>query len=177
MSLSTVTSEILQAKLRELLPSQNGFGTDLSASDTIIPIIDLTATAEGASTPAILQNALSFGDQTAFKAANTTVTLANTPGFYRVVAGATNGTDSSGDNEVQITMDDGSTTIVVYGFTFGGTSSTYSGAVNVDLVFWVASGVTLKATTNDGTAVIEGSVRQIANSNGTFSNPTGFTPS
>jgi hypothetical protein len=177
MSFSTVTSEVLQAKLRELLPSQQGFGTDISASDTIIPIIDLTATAEGASTPASLQNAISFGDQTSFKAANNSVTLANTVGFYRVVAGATNGTDSSGDNEIQITMDDGATTKVVWAMTYGGTSTVYSGALNVDLVFWLASGVSLKAVTNDGTAVLEGSIRQIADSNGSFSNPTGFTPS
>jgi hypothetical protein len=177
MSFSSVTSEILQAKLRELLPSQQGFGTDLSASDTIIPIIDLTATAEGASTPAALQNAISFADQTAFIAQSSTVTIANTTGFYRVVAGITNGTDSSGSNEVQITMDDGSTTKVVYAFTMGGTAKEYSAGVSIDLVFWLDAGVTLKATTNDGTAVIAGSSRQIADSNGTFSNPTGFTPS
>jgi hypothetical protein len=61
--------------------------------------------------------------------------------------------------------------------TYGGTSTVYSGALNVDLVFWLASGVSLKAVTNDGTAVLEGSIRQIADSNGSFSNPTGFTPS
>ena len=46
MSISTVTSEALQLKLRQLLPSQQGFGTDLSASDTIIPVIDLTRAAD-----------------------------------------------------------------------------------------------------------------------------------
>jgi hypothetical protein len=57
MSISTVTSEALQLKLRQLLPSQQGFGTDLSASDTIIPIIDLTAAAEGSDVPEFLQRA------------------------------------------------------------------------------------------------------------------------
>ena len=63
MSISTVTSEALQLKLRQLLPSQQGFGTDLSASDTIIPVIDLTRAAEGSDVPESLQTALAYGSQ------------------------------------------------------------------------------------------------------------------
>ena len=84
MSISSVTSEALQLKLRQLLPSQQGFGTDLSASDTIIPIVDLTASAEGSDVRPDLQNAIAFGSQTAFSANNNTDVIANSPGFYRI---------------------------------------------------------------------------------------------
>ena len=80
MSISTVTSEALQLKLRQLLPSQQGFGTDLSASDTIIPVIDLTSAAEGSDVNETLQSALAFGSQTVFAVANTNADQANSPG-------------------------------------------------------------------------------------------------
>ena len=57
----TVNSEILQTQIRDLLPSQNGFGSELQASNVITPIIDLTATAEGSSLGSDLQTALAFG--------------------------------------------------------------------------------------------------------------------
>ena len=80
MSISTVTSEALQLKLRQLLPSQQGFSTDLSASDTIIPIIDLTGAAEGSDVPTMLQTALGIGathDQVS--GGTTTIVNKNTP--------------------------------------------------------------------------------------------------
>ena len=43
----TVNSEALQATVRNLLPSQNGFGSELQASNIITPVIDLTPSAEG----------------------------------------------------------------------------------------------------------------------------------
>ena len=45
-----VVSEALEAQIRDLLPSQRGFGEDLQASNVITPIIDLTAAAEGTTT-------------------------------------------------------------------------------------------------------------------------------
>ena len=53
----TVNSEALQEQIRDLLPSQNGFGSELQASNVITPIIDLTATAEGSSLGTDLQTA------------------------------------------------------------------------------------------------------------------------
>ena len=82
--ITSVTSEALQAQLRNLLPSQEGFGTDLMAQNVIVPIIDLTRAAEGSSVPQNLQTSLAFGSQTAFSANNSTVVIANTAGFYRV---------------------------------------------------------------------------------------------
>ena len=176
MSISTVTSEALQLKLRQLLPSQQGFGTDLSASDTIIPIIDLTAAAEGSDVPQYLQTALAFGSQTAFSAANSTDVVANTAGFWRVVGTGTNGTDSSGNNTVSFQLTDGATTVIAWKFDFGGTSTVYSAGVSFDLTFFLASGITLNAVSNEGVSVLAGSARQVADINGTLVQPVGFTP-
>ena len=44
-----INSETLETKVRQLLPSQGGAGAgfDLSATTQIVPIIDLTESAEG----------------------------------------------------------------------------------------------------------------------------------
>ena len=47
-----IDSESLRDKINSLLPSQNrgSIGVDLSGSTTIIPIVDVTETAEGSVT-------------------------------------------------------------------------------------------------------------------------------
>ena len=67
----TVNSEALETQIRDLLPSQNGFGSELQASNVITPIIDLTAAAEGSGLPTDLARAIAFGSQTAFDVSNT----------------------------------------------------------------------------------------------------------
>ena len=58
--ITQITSEALQATIRRLLPSQQGFGEDLQASNVITPIIDLTPTAEGSSLSENLSTALAW---------------------------------------------------------------------------------------------------------------------
>ena len=173
MSFSTVTSESLQKKLRELLPSQQGFATDISASDTIIPIIDLTEAAEGSTVGQNLQTAIAFGSQTAFTGTTGGVTVANTPGFYRLTAtmGVYSGTSCS------LEMTDGATTKVVYKLEHvaGGTVLSY--CVPYDFVFFLRAGDTLTAKISSANAFHLGSSRQIADVSGTLVNPVGFTPS
>ena len=81
-----ITSEALEAAYRALTPSQSGFTQDLQASNTIIPILDLTANAEGTTTPQYLQRALAFGSQTTFNISAAQPTLANTAGFWQFSA-------------------------------------------------------------------------------------------
>ena len=45
----TLTSESLEKAYRDLTPSQNGFTQDLMASNTIIPVLDLSSAAGGSS--------------------------------------------------------------------------------------------------------------------------------
>lgn len=80
-----INSTELEAKVRDLLPSQGGAGAgfDLSASTQIIPIIDLTESAEGSNIRQDLQTA--FSDQTGFSAvANATTTLITNTGYWRI---------------------------------------------------------------------------------------------
>ena len=56
-----INSQELESKVRQLLPSQGGAGAgfDLSASTQIVPIIDLTESAEGSNVRADFE--LPFG--------------------------------------------------------------------------------------------------------------------
>ena len=177
MSISSVTSEALQLKLRQLLPSQQGFGTDLSASDTIIPVIDLTAAAEGSDVPQYLQTALAHGSQTSFRVTNATSTIINTTGFYRVFGCATNKSSSSAD-EVKFTLTDGSTPKIIWSMEWAGvTGLTFFAAVPFDFTVFLAAGDSLTVTSDTTNGIINGSTRQVADLNGTLVQPVGFTPS
>ena len=100
-----ITSEALQATIRRLLPSQQGFGEDLQASNVIQPIIDLTPSAEGSEVRQDLQTAFSFGSISQFSVRNGTGTVANTPGFYRVfcAVGMIGNTGNAVQAEIRIT--------------------------------------------------------------------------
>ena len=52
-----IVPESLQKKIRDLLPSQQGFGEDLQASNVILPILDVTSAASGADVGQNLQTA------------------------------------------------------------------------------------------------------------------------
>ena len=176
MSISTVTSEALQLKLRQLLPSQQGFGTDLSASDTIIPVIDLTAAAEGSDTPEYLQRAQAFGSQTAINAANSTVVVANSPGFYQITGVVNLYEIVSDPRNVQFVLNDGSTDKIIYDFdTITSSTSRSAHCVFIEFVIFLAAGESCSVTANVF-AQFSGSVRQVADVNGTLVQPSGFNP-
>ena len=72
-----IKSSNLESKVRSLLPSQGGQGAgfDLSASTQIVPIVDLTESAEGSNLRQDLQTAVDFATtRTAItNASNTTI--------------------------------------------------------------------------------------------------------
>lgn len=171
-----VVSEALEAQVRNLLPSQRGFGEDLQASNVIMPIIDLTAAAQGSQIPTILQTALAFGSQTAFTAQNSTVVLANTPGFYRVIGGITVTPQSGLQGEASLVSSDGLSTKSVYKLITVGYASTSLTSQSVDFVVFLKQGETVSANTNTNNVIFAGSSRQIADVNGNLVYPNGFTP-
>lgn len=165
----SVTSEALQAQVRNLLPSQQGFGEDLQASNVITPIIDLTPAAEGTTVPEYQQQALAFGSQTAFNATGATVTVANTPGFYRVFGCST--LSNVGLSVFRLT--DGLTTKTIWQHqqvTAGSSTNEF------DFVVFLATGESITAATNNANSTMFGSSRQLADVNGNAVNPSGFTP-
>ena len=103
-----INSQELEDKIRQLLPSQGGAGSsfDLSASTQIIPIIDLTESAEGSNLRSDLQTSLSFNSITPFNVENTTTTIINNTGYYRIF-GAVSSKASSPISNAKIQITDG----------------------------------------------------------------------
>jgi hypothetical protein len=146
------------------------------AQNVIVPVIDLTAAAEGSSVPQYLQTALAHGSQTAFRVTNTTTTLINTTGFYRVFGVAANKSSSSNDS-VDFTLTDGTTPKNIWSFEWNGVSAvSFFAAVPFDFTVFLAAGESLTATSDTVNGIIAGSTRQVADVNGVLVNPSGFTP-
>jgi hypothetical protein len=166
-----ITSEALQATIRRLLPSQQGFGEDLQASNVITPIIDLTPTAEGSVLPAYLQQASTLSN-TAFNIRNATSTIISTPGF--ILVNYVSAINSSGSPKCTLQITDGLSTTVVFDHDF--ISATTGGDRNVSgsLVVFLDSGHSLTGTSNLNQGRIAGSVRQIATLTGELVDPPGF---
>ena len=77
-----VKSAAIEDKINQLLPSQGGFqaGVDFSASTMVVPIVDLTETAEGSPLRQDLQTALSLTTTTDF---NCTKCVVRSYKYYR----------------------------------------------------------------------------------------------
>jgi len=172
----TVNSEELQTLIRNLLPSQRGFGSELQASNVITPIIDLTAAAEGSSLREDLQTALAFGSQTTFQIQNTTTTIVNSPGFYRVIGCVTNlGTVSSGSMGGTLHLTDGSTTKTLWGMVIPGVSTGVNPfSESFDFTVFLRPGDTLQGFSDNAGSIMTGSHRQVATGDGTIVQPNGF---
>lgn len=168
-----IKSQKLEDKVNQLLPSQGGFqaGVDLSASTTVIPIIDLTETAEGSDVRADLQTAFSHSTLTTFSVTNVTSTVISTTGYYRII-GNFSGLTANPGPQGTISLDDGITNkvIIQYGQSSGyATNETLN--EDFDFIVFLAAGINLKVgcTTLSGRMI--GSVRQIADINGNLTNP------
>ena len=107
-----IKSTVLEDKINQLLPSQGGqqAGVDLSASTTIIPIVDLTESAEGSGLRQDLQQALSLTSVTSFAVNNTTTTIINTTGYFRIFGCCSITSSSSAGLIGRINLTDGTTT-------------------------------------------------------------------
>lgn len=141
---TSVTSEALQARIRTLLPSQQGFGEDLQASNVILPVVDLTTTAEGSSLGQNLQTALNLGGATAFSVVNTSSTIANVAGFYRIVLTSVIVGGSSGGRSLGIDVTDGTTTKRVFGSELTVTN-VVTNPQSADIVVYINSGESIIA--------------------------------
>jgi len=163
----TVNSEALQTQIRDLLPSQNGFGSELQATNIITPIIDLTAAAEGSGLPAYLQTALSFGSQTAFNVENTTTTILNETGFFRIF-GTINQNSAS---LITINLNDGTDNKAI--LSFNNIASDIE-RTPIDFIVFLPAGHSVNIVSSAGGAIASGSTRQIALGDGTLVQPNGF---
>lgn len=161
-----IDSESLRDKINTLLPSQNrgSIGVDLSGSTTIIPVVDVTETAEGSDFPPSLQNSFSLINTTFNSVVNTTTNLVTTTGFYRVF-GVVN-VFGAGVGAIQIT--DGITIKKVYDARGNASSNDHE---NFDFVVKLAAGDSLQATTTAATITVNVATRQLADISGNLINP------
>jgi len=165
----TVNSEALQTQIRDLLPSQNGFGSELQATNVITPIIDLTAAAEGSGVRADLQTAIAFGSQTSFAVSNATSVIANNPGFYRIFGRYVIQNTSSG---ITLSMTDGLSTKNIIQVALPTSNATLTD--DYDFIIFLAAGESMSATSSNTGSNVTVTVRQIATGDGTLVNPNGF---
>ena len=172
--ITSITSEALQATIRRLLPSQQGFGDDLQATNLITPIIDLTPSAEGSEFRQDLQTAASFASQTAISTFNTTNSVVSTPGFWYVKVTFSNGSNSVVLKTADITVTDGTSSKKLYSWRIEANSGAMSQVF--DYVIYLNAGESVTQTTDDTSVMLHSCARQIADTNGTLVNPAGFTP-
>ena len=164
----TINSSAIESKINQLLPSQGGFGSgvDFSASTMVIPIVDLTESAEGSGLRQDLQTALSFDTGTSFSIRNATNTvIINTPGYFRVF-----GTSVSGQLQSNFNLFDGTTTkqIALYGLA---ANTVYPAVTPFDFVVFLSAGDSLRGTSASTTNFLSGITRQIADISGNLVNP------
>ena len=163
----TIKSEKIENKINQLLPSQGGYGAgiDFSASTVVIPIVDLTETAEGSSLRQDLQVAVDFGTtQNEVENATNTV-LVNTPGFYRVDVQVIGQNDRA-----EINLFDGTTSKIIRYYSFGTTFNNLTDS----FIVYLRAGDSLRSSSFAVTVGINTVTRQVADVSGNLTNPFGF---
>ena len=171
----TIKSSAIEDKINQLLPSQGGFqpGVDFSASTMVIPIVDLTETAEGGTTRQDLQTSLSHTSITTFDVNNATNTvLVTTTGYYRVF-GVTGLFDASNATSfAELNLFDGTTSKPIFrNNVCQANNNNLNGVIPFDLLVLIKAGESLRATANASSIRINGCTRQIADLQGNLTNP------
>jgi hypothetical protein len=168
-----INSQELEDKVRSLLPSQGGAGAgfDLSASTQIIPIIDLTESAQGSNIRQDLQSSLSFNSVTAFSVINTTSTIVSNTGYYRIFGNCIQNTPTA-SKEASIGITDGVTTkkLIVFQTLSGVTANQYT-YTPFDFNIFLEAGDSLSATSDASGIALIGVTRQLADITGELTNP------
>ncbi len=167
-----IKSQKLEDKINQLLPSQGGAqaGVDLSASSTIIPIIDLTESAEGSDVRADIQTALSFSTITAFDVRNTTTTLISTTGYYRIFGKANMASNATATVTGRFSITDGISTKIIS--QYRAVSGPTTAIVEVyDFIVLLKAGESFVGTSTSNDVFLSGCSRQIADISGNLINP------
>ena len=167
----TIKSQNIENKINQLLPSQGGFqpGIDFSASTMVVPVVDLTETAEGSVLREDLQTAYSF-DITANTVSNGTVTVINTPGFYQCYASA-GVMNAGGNNDQRIEIFDGTTAKTLIDFDVIANVNTSEGTFQQFKVC-IGAGESVRVVSDQTNSPIHFVSRQIATITGVLVNPT-----
>ena len=161
-----IKSQTLEDKVNQLLPSQGGAaaGVDLSASTTIIPIVDLTESAEGSLLRQDLQNAFSFNSLTSTKLINASSTIINNTGYFRILGTIV----LDGAGSATITLTDGISSKLLYEQVG---STNINDAKSFDLTVFLEAGDSVIAESTSAVVGLLTATRQIATITGELVNP------
>lgn len=168
----TIKSESIESKINQLLPTQGGFqpGVDFSASTMVVPIVDLTETAEGSSLRLDLQKALTI-NTTASTAQNSTATVINTTGYWLIYLALT----ARLTTVVQLCrgfITDGFSSADVFRSTIPINGSSQDGiGFTREFIIKLNAGESFQITTPNANSVISVNARQIADLSGNLVNP------
>lgn len=163
----TINSEVIEAKINTLLPSQGGYGAgiDFSASTMIIPVIDITEAASGAGLREDLQTSLSLTSVTSYNVSNTTTTIINNTGYFRIFGNAIFNTVNA---SINFTITDGTTSKILM-FIGNNAVSRFS---SYDFIVLLQAGDSILVNSTSVEASVRGVTRQIATVDGTLVNPS-----
>lgn len=173
---SRVTSEALEAKFRQVFPSQGGaeLPQDLFASGVLQPVIDFSSVAEGSVLRSDLQRAWDFSTGNAHVQGSSTTAINNT-GFWKVGFSFRSRDDNVAGDTSTVTITDGLSSKVIWRI-----ESAYTPNSNAEQIITWETVVFLK--TGENLVLTAGadhylgcSHRQIADVNGNLVNPLGFT--
>jgi hypothetical protein len=176
MAETPIVSPTLQQDFRTTFPSQVSSGRDLHVSDVIVPIVDFSSTATGSTLAENLNNAIDYSIS-AGAVNNTTTTIINTTGFWRVY-GYVNIVGTGQARNCYIKMNDGTTTKNVFifqGVNAGGID--IQTALIYDKTFYIHTNHSLILESDNNQATITYACRQIADINGTATVPLNYTAS
>lgn len=163
-----IKSADLEAKIRQLLPSQGGLGAgqDLTATTQIVPIVDLTETAEGSNVRADLQTAFSHNNSNIVETTNTTNTLITNTGYWRIFG--VNSFTGAGVSAIFL-VDSAGTAKDIYR---NGGLAGYVDNIPFDFNVFLSAGDELRVQTNATTITARVAYRQIADIDGNLIQPT-----
>jgi hypothetical protein len=168
-----INNQTLENKIRQLLPSQGGAGAgfDLSASTQIIPVIDVTESAEGSNLRQDIQSALGINNTAFAVKTATTSTIVSSTGFFRVIGTVAVNIENSALN-MTFNITDGITTTNVWGLsTKAEASANETSQNNYDFIVKISAGESLRITSDSNAFHIVGSTRQIADISGNLTAP------
>lgn len=172
-----IVNPTLETQVRTLLPSVSGYGGLLRSTNTVIPVVDVTTAAEGALLPESLQQALAFGSQTSYLFTSGTQVIANTPGFWRIYGQLSYSTNGTTAGQGQIQLSDGLSVKNIWNVQgFGlATNIDIEAAAELDVIVYLGSGESVQAVLSaSGQNVMCVTARQLATSDGTLVDPSGF---
>ena len=175
---SRVTSEALEAKFRQVFPSQGGaeLVQDLYASGVIQPVIDFSTVAEGSNLAPNLQTAWDFSTGSARVNTTAPATLISNTGFWQVDLNYVSYTTVPVVAEANVHIYDGTSIKPVWSFQSRQAADQNDVVIADKFVVFLRAGDSLRAKVQiNGEDEMAIWWRQIADVNGNLVNPLGFT--